>query len=188
MINKDYIEGKDWTLFLDRDGTINKRVEDYVTTWDRFTFIEGVLEAISACSSFFGKIIIVTNQQGIGKELMTHDQVNDIHEKMLEVIEYYGGRIDAIYYEPSLAIYEAFGRKPNPGMAYFAKRDFPSIQFKKSIMVGDTLSDMQFGKAVGMKTCWIKNKWEMKNYDSISEFTDYEIEHLKELVLKIKSV
>ena len=116
---------------------------------------------------------------------MTHEDLEKIHDKMIEVIEYFGGRIDNIYYEPSLAVYEAFGRKPNPGMAHFAKKDYPDIDFKKSIMVGDTLSDMMFGKAVGMKTCWIKNEWEMKNYLSIQEYADMEILHLEELISKL---
>ncbi len=180
--------GPDWTLFLDRDGTINKRTEGYVKSWDEFSFIEGVPKAIAECSDIFGRLIIVTNQQGIGKELMTHEDLEDIHSKMIDVIEYFGGRIDNIYYEPSLAVYEAFGRKPNPGMAHTAKKDFPDIDFKKSIMVGDTLSDMQFGKAVGMKTVWLRNEWEIKNYLSIEEFADYEISHLSELAHKIKKL
>jgi histidinol-phosphate phosphatase family protein len=183
--NNELQVGPDWTLFLDRDGVINKRLESYVTNWESFSFIEGVPKAIAECSDVFGRIFVVTNQQGIGKELMTHEDLEDIHNKMIEVIDYFGGRIDNVYYEPSLAVYEAFGRKPNPGMAIAAKEDYPSIEFAKSIMVGDTLSDMQFGKAVGMKTCWIRNQWEMKNYLSIKEFTDIEVSHLGELLQKI---
>lgn len=177
--------GPDWTLFLDRDGTINKRKEGYVTSWNDFSFIEGVPKALAECSSIFGRILIVTNQQGIDKQLMTHEDLGQIHDKMIQVIEYFDGRIDNIYYDPSLAVYEAFGRKPRPGMAYSAKNDYPEIDFKKSIMVGDTLSDMQFGKAVGMLTCWIKNEWEMKNYLSIAKLADWQISHLNELPLKI---
>lgn len=182
------IIGPDWTLFLDRDGTINRRLEGYVRKWEEFSFLEGAPKAIAECSDIFGRLIIVTNQQGIGKELMTHEDLENIHVKMLEVIEYFGGRIDNIYYEPSLAVYEAFGRKPNPGMAHTAKKDFPDIDFKKSIMVGDTLSDMQFGKAVGMKTIWLRNEMEMKNYYSIEKFADYEIAHINELSSKVKNL
>ncbi len=186
MLNISEI-GPDWTLFLDRDGTINKRIDGYVTSWESFSFIEGVPKAIAECSNIFGRIFIVTNQQGIDKELMTHEDLAEIHSRMIQVIEYFDGRIDNIYYDPSLAVYEAFGRKPRPGMAFTAKKDYPEIDFKKSIMVGDTLSDMQFGKAAGMYTCWIKNKWEMKDYLSIATTADWQISHLNELPLKIKN-
>lgn len=177
----------DWTLFLDRDGTINKRVAGYIKEWEEFSFLEGVPKALGECASIFGRILIVTNQQGIGKELMTHEQLADVHSKMLEVIDYFGGRIDNIYYEPSLAVYEAFGRKPNPGMAHAAKKDFPEIDFKKSIMIGDTLSDMQFGKSVGMTTCWVQNAWEKGNYHTIKKYTDWEIASLAEFPQKIST-
>ena len=180
--------GVDWTLFLDRDGTINKRKEGYVTSWNEFSFIDGVPEALAQCASIFGKIVIVTNQQGIDKELMTHEDLEEIHNKMLEVIDYFDGRIDNIYYDPSLAVYDSFGRKPRPGMAYSAQKDYPEIDFKKSIMVGDTLSDMQFGKAVGMKTCWIRNQWEMKDFLSIEELADWQVSHLNELPQRILNI
>jgi len=186
--NQAHNIGPDWTLFLDRDGTINKRKTGYVTSWEEFSFIEGVPKALGECASIFGRIVIVTNQQGIDKELMTHEDLHAIHNKMLEVIDYYDGRIDNIYYEPSLAVYEAFGRKPNPGMAFNAQKDFPDIDFQKSIMVGDTLSDMKFGRAVGMLTCWIKNEWEMKDYLSIEKVADWQISHLSELPQRINQM
>ena len=64
MDNNSLQVGPDWTLFLDRDGTINKRIDGYVKTWDLFSFIEGVPKAIAECSDVFGRIIVVTNQQG----------------------------------------------------------------------------------------------------------------------------
>ena len=65
---------KEWTLFLDRDGVINKELrDDYVKRWDEFIFEVGALEAIAKLSDIFGRIIIVTNQRGIGIEVMTED-------------------------------------------------------------------------------------------------------------------
>ena len=61
-----------WTLFLDRDGVINRRiVDDYVKSWDQFKFLPGVPDAIKRLAGVFGRIIVVSNQQGIGIGLMT---------------------------------------------------------------------------------------------------------------------
>ncbi len=147
-----------WTLFLDRDGVINKRPPgDYVKTWADFEFLPGVLDALHILAEKFGRIIIVTNQQGIGKRLMTTDDLQDIQNKMISAVSKHDGRIDAIYYCPDLATTENNCRKPGIFMAELAKNDFPEIDFSKSIMAGDTASDMEFGKNAGMKTVFINS-------------------------------
>jgi len=157
----------EWTLFLDRDGVINRKLDGtYVLNPDQFEILEGAAAAIGQLSLYFGRIVIVTNQQGVGKELMTHQDLADIHDKMIEQITYYGGRIDEIYYCPDLAEHEPVNRKPNPGMGLQAKDDFPEIDFRKSIMVGDSVSDIQFGKTLRMKTVRIS-----QILDSNADFT-----------------
>jgi len=147
---------KGWTLFLDRDGVINKRIPDgYVKHPDEFEFIQGVKEAISNFSGFFNYIIVVTNQQGIGKGLMTNSQLTVVHKKMLEEIEKSGGRIDAVFFSPDLKNERSFTRKPSVGFGLKARKQFPSIQFKKSIMAGDSYSDILFGHRLGMMTVLI---------------------------------
>lgn len=142
-----------WTLFLDRDGVINRRISrGYVTDWEKFEFLPGVEKAIKIFSGIFSRIVVVTNQQGIGKGLMTKEQLTEIHQKMVEHIDFAGGRIDAIYYCPALEEENSPYRKPAPGMAYKAKEDFPGIEFLKSLMVGDTESDIEFGHRAGMYT------------------------------------
>lgn len=150
---------KSWSVFLDRDGVINKRLEnDYVKTLDEFEFIEGVPEALKILSELFGKIIVVTNQQGIGKGIYSANDLNIIHHYMADEIEKHQGRLDKIYFSPHLAVDNHHWRKPGIGMALQAKEDFPAIDFTKSIMVGDSLSDMQFGKNAGMKTVYITSE------------------------------
>jgi histidinol-phosphate phosphatase family protein len=145
-----------WTLFLDRDGVINRRlVDDYVKAWNQFEFIPGVLDAIKTFHQIFGRIIVVSNQQGIGKGWMTEKDVESIHLKMIEEISLAGGKIDAVFYSPHLEAGRSIMRKPNIGMALKARRQFPDIRFNKSVMAGDSLSDMIFGKRVGMKTVLI---------------------------------
>ena len=142
---------KTWTLFLDRDGVINRRIENgYVLSWDQFVFLEGVKNAIKLLSSEFGNIFVVSNQQGIGKGLMTEEALQDIHDHMIREIEKFGGRIDRIYHSPFLKSENSIQRKPKIGMALMAKKEFPGVDFKRSVMVGDSVSDMIFGKRAGM--------------------------------------
>jgi histidinol-phosphate phosphatase family domain/HAD-superfamily hydrolase, subfamily IIIA len=145
-----------WTLFLDRDGVINKRIEgDYIRSWEQFVFLPGAEEAFRIFSVIFGPIIVVSNQQGIGKGLMTENDVQNIHEEMILEIQKRNGRIDKTYYSPFLDSEKSIHRKPNVGMALKARRDFPEIRFKKSIMAGDSISDMIFGKRLKMKTVFL---------------------------------
>jgi len=158
MISEKLQIDSTWCLFLDRDGVINKKLnEDYVKNYDEFEFIGGNLESLAKLSLIFNKIVIVTNQQGVGKGLMMLDELIDIHNKMLEDITKNNGRIDYIYYCTATKDEESFFRKPNVGMALRAKKDFPDINFKKSVIVGDSISDMQFGRRMRMTTVFITN-------------------------------
>lgn len=145
-----------WTLFLDRDGVINVELDnDYIRSVDAFVFYPNIKEAIAKLSSVFGKIIIVTNQRGVGRGLMTESALHQIHTHMLYEIKSGGGDIHAIYFAPDVDK-NALNRKPNIGMALQAKSDFPTIDFNKSVMVGNNISDMEFGKSAGMKTVFVK--------------------------------
>lgn len=149
------------TLFLDRDGVINQRLPGaYVRRWEEFIFLPGVLLAIVLLKGYFDRIIVVTNQQGIGKGLMTNDDLHAVHRKMCREIEQAGGRIDAIYYCPDLKTRADNCRKPAPAMALQAQRDAPDIDFTRSVMVGDAASDMVFGRQLGMQTVLIETNGE----------------------------
>jgi len=144
---------KSWTLFLDRDGVVNVRlVDDYVKNINEFQFLPGVLDAFEIFAEKFGKIIIVTNQQGVGKGIMTLQDVERVHDFMKKEIENQKGRVDAVYVCPQLKSDLNNFRKPSPKMAYMAQRDFPEIDFDKSIMIGDMNTDLEFGKNAGMFT------------------------------------
>lgn len=169
---------KDWTLFLDRDGVINKRLPDeYVKTPEEFEFIAGTKESMQLLSGFFGRIIVVTNQQGIGKALMTTQMLERIHDRMLTEISLAGGKIDRVYYCPDMATDPANCRKPGGFMAYQAKMDFPEIDFQKSVMVGDSASDIAFGSQLKMTTVYVGDGTIRIGSDfvfaSLSEFTQH---------------
>jgi D-glycero-D-manno-heptose 1,7-bisphosphate phosphatase len=147
---------KDWTIFLDRDGVINVENEgSYILRVEDFHFYDGTAEAIAHFTKLFKRIIVVTNQKCIGKQLITHEQLATIHNHMLQGIQQAGGNIDVVLYCAALDDTHPC-RKPNCGMAYEAQVAFPGeIDFSKSIMIGNNLSDMKFGKAVGMKTIFL---------------------------------
>ena len=137
-----------WTLFIDRDGVINHEKHlDYIHTWDEFKFYDGVKEAMEIFSKKFAYIIMITNQRGIAKGLTKLEDLQLIHKNMLQEIEDAGGRIDKIYFCTDM---ESPNRKPNPGMGLQAIKDFPRIDLSKSMMIGNTLSDMKFGRNLGV--------------------------------------
>lgn len=144
-----------WTLFLDRDGVINEEKSgEYILHWKHFIFSKGVLEVFKKLSNSFGRIIIVTNQKGVGRGLMSQQNLDEIHTEMQKEVEAAGGRIDRIYACTDLDDTN-INRKPNHGMALQARKDFPDIDFSKSIMVGNKPGDMRFGRNVGMFTVFV---------------------------------
>ncbi|MEO6833078.1 MAG: HAD-IIIA family hydrolase [Chitinophagaceae bacterium] len=151
---------KSWTLFLDRDGVINKEiVGTYVTTVDEFEFCQGATEAIQTAAEIFGRIIVVTNQRGVGRGIMNTANLREIHNEMKACVQATDGRIDRIYACTAISD-DDHNRKPNTGMALQAREDFPEIDFRKSMMVGNSLSDMEFGKRLGMHTVFVTTKIE----------------------------
>ena len=146
---------KSCTLFLDRDGVINVEKKDaYVLNASEFVFLDGVQKAIKILSEIFGLILIASNQRGVAKQLMTLEDLHNVHAYMLQAIKQKNGRIDKIYFCADLDNASP-NRKPNAGMALQALKDFPQIDFKKSIMVGNKLSDMQFARNAGMHSVFI---------------------------------
>jgi D-glycero-D-manno-heptose 1,7-bisphosphate phosphatase len=175
--------GKDWTLFLDRDGVINKKIEgDYVRSWSQFEFIDGAIEGLKILRKIFGRIIVVTNQRGIGLGLMTENDLHKIHENMQKILQENGVFIDKIYYCPHDYQKENCDcRKPKVGLALKAKTDFPEIDFKKSIVLGDSISDIEFGKSLDMITVFIN-----QNRDFSSNLADLCFKNILEFALAVK--
>jgi D-glycero-alpha-D-manno-heptose 1-phosphate guanylyltransferase len=147
---------KDWTIFLDRDGVINlDKPGSYIFTKDEFVFYDGVPASFKIFRERFGRVIVTTNQRGVGRGLMSEADLAAIHEKMAGGVRQAGGRLDAIFYATSVHN-DDLQRKPNTGMAIAASKQFPEIDFSRSIMVGNNLSDMEFGKNAGMYTVFLR--------------------------------
>lgn len=171
MIANNEAYNKEWTLFLDRDGVINVEIEGtYVTSWEEFRFYDGTLNALSALSKVFGHIIVVTNQRGVGRGIMSMEDLKLIHVNLKETVAENGGKLDRIY-SCTAVNNDDVNRKPNTGMAMQAKEDFEEIDFRKSVMVGNNLSDMLFGKRMAMHTVFLSTTKEpvILPHDTIDE-------------------
>jgi histidinol-phosphate phosphatase family protein len=187
LINKPFPNiDKSWTLFLDRDGVINSFEKGRtICTIQDIQIIQGSIEAIALASRFFGRIIVVTNQQGVYNGEIDETELEKIHFYIQERVATMKGRIDAIYFCPYPSKWNPRCRKPNPGMALWAKNDFPEIDFKKSIIIGDSYTDMEFGAKLGMFKILIDNqefnRSEIKfdnKFNSLEEAITHSTRHL----------
>ena len=171
-----------WSLFLDRDGVINKRIfGGYITSIEEFEFLPGVEEAIVQFSKSFHLVMVVTNQQGIAKGIMSERNLLEIHNYMCDQIYLKGGKIDKCYFAPNLKGAEDDMRKPSPVMAELANMECPEIDFKRCVMIGDTDTDIEFGKNIGMKTVRIKTE------EPINVEADLTVSGLDEFAKMIKN-
>ncbi|MFV0330407.1 MAG: D-glycero-alpha-D-manno-heptose-1,7-bisphosphate 7-phosphatase [Dysgonomonas sp.] len=161
-------------LFLDRDGVINvERPDDYVKCISEFVFIDGSLQAIAKLTKKFDYIFIITNQRGVGRNIMTLPDLQRVHAFMLSEIEKAGGRIAQIYFCIDIDS-TSINRKPNIGMAFQAQRDFSDVNFLESIMVGNSKSDIEFGNKLGMYTVLVGDKYnaDHKIYGDIDAYCE----------------
>ena len=160
------------SLFLDRDGVINNKLEGrYVTNFNEFEFIKNSDTAIVSLSKIFKRIFIVTNQQGIGKGIMSEKDLQLLHDNMQKKISSIESVITKIYFCPHLAEDLCKCRKPNIGMLEQAKVDFPDIKIDQSFLIGDSDSDIEAGKIFGLTTIKVDTNYTLNNW-------------LKEIILK----
>ncbi|MFC4674129.1 D-glycero-alpha-D-manno-heptose-1,7-bisphosphate 7-phosphatase [Dysgonomonas termitidis] len=159
-------------LFLDRDGVINvERPGDYVKNTSEFVFEKDSLKAVELLSQAFDYIFVVTNQRGVGRNVMSLSDLEHVHNYMLHEIEKAGGNITRVYFctDPDTS---AVNRKPNIGMAFQIQRDYPEVDFARSIMVGNSKSDIEFGNKLGMFTILVGDKYKKgtKIYESVNAY------------------
>ena len=148
--SEDVLAARADTLFLDRDGVLNRhRPGDYVKSTAEWEWMPGIREALAAWARKFQRIVLVTNQRGVGKGVMTDRDLALVHEQMLRDIEESGGRIDLILV--CTAVDDADPRrKPNTGMFEEACALLPGIEASRSVMLGDTQTDARFAARCGM--------------------------------------
>ncbi|MCD6427465.1 MAG: HAD family hydrolase [Caldisericaceae bacterium] len=169
------------TIFLDRDGVINEKAPegDYIKSPEELKLIEGAAEAIKYFNDKGFLVIIITNQRGIGKGVMTKEDFEKVMNKLRKELAKKGAHIDAYYYCPDTDENSPC-RKPNIGMFLQAKKDFPEINFRNSFVIGDSLKDIKAGKKIGAKTILLCKKI------SANIESDYTAECLSEIIRKFE--
>lgn len=137
-------------IILDRDGVINHDSEHYIKSPAEWNPIPGSLEAIAQLTQAGYKVVVATNQSGVGRGLFDMDTLNAIHNKMHRAAQTAGGRIDAIFYCPHTADSSCNCRKPKPGMFERIAACF-NHDLSKSFAIGDSLRDLQAAATSGAK-------------------------------------
>lgn len=154
------------TVFLDRDGVINENLDnDYVRRWDEFRFIPKSIEAIKILTDAGWDIMVISNQAGVGKGLMSLQALEEINARMIGEIESCGGKIKAVYYCPHKSDAGCECRKPKPGMLLRAAREH-GIELPKAYLIGDKITDIQAGAQVGCVTILVKTGKGEENLES----------------------
>ena len=144
-------------VFLDRDGVLNRKMPEgaYVTSWEQFAWLPGAIEAIARMNQAGWTLIVVTNQRGVSLGRLTAEDLEHIHRNMQADLARHGARLDAIFSCPH-DLGECKCRKPQTGLFEQAMRSFPQISSASSVVIGDSLSDIEAGRRLGMKTIFIE--------------------------------
>lgn len=145
------------TVFLDRDGVLNEKMPEgsYVTRWSEFKVLPGVVEAIGLLNTAGIRVIVVSNQRGVALGLYSAGDVGNIHAEFQKLLEVHGAHVDAFYFCPHDKG-QCNCRKPLAGMFEQAVEEFPTITAASSVMIGDTLSDIEFGRRLKMATVFLE--------------------------------
>jgi D-glycero-D-manno-heptose 1,7-bisphosphate phosphatase len=143
-------------VFLDRDGVINQKMPEgrYVTSPDEFRPLPGVHQAIAKLNRAGMRVFVVSNQRGIALNLYTAADVLDIHALFQDELNTHNARVDAFYFCPHDKA-DCDCRKPLPGLFNQAQADFPDVAAQSSAIIGDSWSDIEFGRRLGMLTVFI---------------------------------
>ena len=165
-IKRNNIELGKPALFIDRDGTINEQNNDCPTKWDEFKFLPNSLEALTYLSFTDYIIVIITNQSIIGRKGAKREDIFNIHLKMIQAIEMFGGRIDAIFLCPHSPHIGCFCRKPRPGLIFEAQK-YLDLAMEKSVFIGDSFTDMMAAKEAKIDKIFVKTGKEAKIKDEI---------------------
>jgi D-glycero-D-manno-heptose 1,7-bisphosphate phosphatase len=137
-----------YTVFLDRDGVINKDSAEYIKHPSEFEFIPKSPEAVALLTQNGFQVIVITNQSIIGRNMVTKQILDAVFEKMIAGIEKAGGRITDIFYCPHAPKDRCLCRKPEPGLIFQAQKKY-QIDLARSFMVGDSKKDIACARNAG---------------------------------------
>jgi D-glycero-D-manno-heptose 1,7-bisphosphate phosphatase len=138
-------------VFLDRDGVINEKAapHEYIRTWSEFRFLPNIVDWIRLFNVLDFLVIVITNQRGVARGMMTRESVDDIHRNMIVELAARGARIDDVFVCPHQEN-ACDCRKPKPGMVLQAQAKW-DIDLPASLMIGDSDSDAALAAACGVR-------------------------------------
>jgi D-glycero-D-manno-heptose 1,7-bisphosphate phosphatase len=150
-LSRTYLSSDKYVL-IDRDGVLNVKAPkaDYVKSWKEWQWLDGAKQGLTYLRDMGYKLILITNQAGIAREIMTDNDLHAIHHNMKEELAKIGVKFEAIYYCPHGWDEDCLCRKPRPGMLWNAQRDF-SFDLSKTYFIGDDPRDMEAAAAAGAK-------------------------------------
>ena len=138
-------------LFIDRDGTIIKQIDGYyISSIEQIELIENIIPAILMLQNEGYLVIIVTNQAGINKGILSNEQVDEINQHIIQLLKKQGIDISAVYVCPHKPEEQCKCRKPQPGLLLKAAKEH-NIDLENSIIIGDTDKDTEAGLNAGLK-------------------------------------
>ncbi len=143
-------------VFLDRDGVLNEKMPEgrYVTSWGEFNLRPGVIESIARLNHAGLRVMVVSNQRCVALGLCAAADVDAIHSAFQNLLKSRGAHVDGFYFCPHDEG-QCNCRKPLPGLYDQAAAEFPEISAESSVMIGDSLPDIEFGHRLGMLTVFI---------------------------------
>ena len=157
-------------VFIDRDGTMSEEV-GYVNHLSRFKLLTNTAAAIKLLNDSNILAIVATNQAGVARGYFEESMIGLVHEKLRAELALNGAKLDAIYYCPHHPSAgkppyraECNCRKPKPGMILKAKEEL-DIDLNQSYMVGDKISDVEFGQKLGLKSVMVMTGYGIGEYE-----------------------
>ena len=169
-------------VFLDRDGTLMRDV-DYCGDPGKVDVYPEAAEALRRLKEKGYKLVIITNQSGIGRGLFSEDDYRAVETEFRRQLG--GGLIDASYHCPDLPTSTSIRRKPGPGMVFEAQRDH-RLDLKRSFFVGDKASDIGCGQNAGVRTILVQTGWGAGENDCRPDWVARDIAHAAEIILKAR--
>lgn len=171
-------------VILDRDGVINFESPEYIKCPQEWHAIPGSLEAIARLNKAGHKVVVMTNQAGVGRGFYDEDMLARIHQKFKDQLAAVGGHVEKIYYCPHHPDDGCDCRKPLPGMLKQIQQDF-SVDLTTCLVVGDSWRDIQAGRAMGCDAWLVKTGFgadflqgntlpdDVKAFDDLGAAVDY---------------
>ncbi len=136
------------TVFLDRDGVINRDSSEYIKSRSEFEFLPESLDAIRLLSQNSHRVIVITNQSAVARNMISIEELHAIHRMMCEIISHHGGNIQDIFFCPHHPDEHCDCRKPKPGLILRAARKY-NIDLAESVMIGDSATDIECARNAG---------------------------------------